>query len=129
FLADDAGVENARVRGQRIDGGIDADFSQGAREHGGRVEVSERRRWRGIGQVVGGNVNCLYRGDRAFLGGSDALLQFAHFCGEVWLVADGAGHAAEQRGNFRAGLGETEDVVDEQQRVGALFVAEIFGDG
>ena len=49
----------------------------------------------------------------------DAFLQFAHFGGQRRLVTDGAGHAAQQRGHFRAGLREAEDVVDEQQRVRA----------
>ena len=48
---------------------------------------------------------------------------------ERGLIADRAGHAAEQRRDFRVGLHETENVVDEEQHVLALFVAEIFGDG
>ena len=57
----------------------------------------------------------------------DALLQRAHVGGERRLIADGRGNAAEQRRHFRAGLGEAEDVVDEEQHVLAL-VAEILGD-
>ncbi len=64
-----------------------------------------------------------------FAGGGDALLQFAHFRGQVGLVADGGRHTAEERGDLRAGLCEAEDVVDEEQRVRAFDVAEIFGDG
>src|SRR5262249_44560965 len=45
------------------------------------------------------------------------------------LVADGGGHAAKECGDLGAGLGEAEDVVDEEQRVGAFFVAEVLGDG
>ena len=45
------------------------------------------------------------------------------------MVSDGAGGAAEQRGHFGAGLREPEDVVDEQQHILILFVAEVFGDG
>ncbi len=63
------------------------------------------------------------------LGAGDAFLQFAHFRGQRRLITDGAGHAAQQGRHFRTGLRETEDVVDEQQRVGAGFVAEIFGHG
>ena len=59
----------------------------------------------------------------------DAFLELAHFRGQRRLIAHGAGHAAEQRRHFRAGLGEAEDVVDEQQRVGAGFIAEILGHG
>ena len=91
--------------------------------------MSEGRGRRGIGQIVGRHVNRLHRRDRAFLGGGNALLQLAHFGGEVGLVSHGGGHAAQQRGYFRTGLGEAEDVVDEEQRVGTFFIAEVLGDG
>ena len=91
--------------------------------------MSEGRRRRGIGQVVGGHVNRLHRRDRALLGRSDALLQLAHFGGQVGLVSHGGGHAAQQRRDFRTRLREAENVVDEQQRVRAFFVAEVLGDG
>ena len=54
--------------------------------------------------------------------------KFAHFRRQVRLVAYGAGHAAQQRGDFGTRLRETENVVDEEQRVGAFGIAEIFGD-
>ena len=63
------------------------------------------------------------------LGGRDAFLQFADFRVQVRLITHGRRHAAQQRGNFRTGLHETENVVDEQQHVQMFFVAEIFGDG
>jgi len=52
----------------------------------------------------------------------------AHFGGEVGLVADGRRHAAEERGDLGAGLGEAEDVVNEEQGVGAFAVAEVLCD-
>ena len=45
------------------------------------------------------------------------------------LVADGRRDAAEERRHLGARLGEAEDVVDEEQHVLALFVAEVLGDG
>src|ERR1035441_6037713 len=50
--------------------------------------------------IVGVHVACVDGGDGALVGGGDALMQFAHFGGEVGLVADGGGHAAEEGGNF-----------------------------
>ena len=129
LLADDARRENARGGGQRIYGGVDAEFRQGTREHGGCVQVGERRGRRGVGQVVGGHVDGLHGGDGALLGGGDALLQLAHLGGEVGLVAYGGGHTTEEGGDLRTGLGEAEDVVDEEQRVRTFFVAEVLGDG
>ena len=58
-------------------------------------------------------------------GGGDALLELAHLVGQVGLVAHGRGHAAQQRGDLGARLGEAEDVVDEQQHVLVLNIAEV----
>ena len=82
-----------------------------------------------VGQIVRRHIDGLEGGDGAFLGRGDAFLQVAHFGGQGRLVADGAGGAAQQGGDFRAGLGEAEDVVDEQQHVLVLLVAEVLGDG
>ena len=89
-------------------------------------EGGGRRR---VGEVVGRHVDGLHRGDRALLRGGDALLQLAHLGGEGRLVADGGGDAAEERRHLGAGLGEAEDVVDEEQHVLPLLVAEVLGDG
>ena len=86
------------------------------RERGGR---------RGVGQIVRRDVNRLHGRDRAVLRGRDTLLQSAHFGGQRGLIADGGGHTAEKRGDFGAGLRETEDVIDEQKHVLMLHVAEI----
>ena len=51
----------------------------------------------------------------------------AHFGGQRRLITHGRRHAAQQCGDLAAGLREAEDVVDEQQRVGAGLVAEILG--
>src|ERR1019366_76677 len=96
---------------------------------GGGVEVGEGGGGGGVGVIVGGHVDGLHGGDRALVGGGDALLQFAHFGGQVGLVTDGARHAAEKRGNFRAGLGEAENVVDEEEHVLAFLIAEVLGHG
>jgi peptide chain release factor 1 len=91
------------------------------------VEMREGRGRRGIGQVVGRHVDRLHRRDRTLLGGGDALLQRSHLGRERRLVADRARHATEQRRHLGACLGEAEDVVDEEQHVLALLVAEVLG--
>ena len=50
-----------------------------------------------------------------------------HFVGQRGLIPHGRGHPAEQCGHLGSGLGEPEDVVDEQQHVLALLVAEELG--
>ncbi len=100
-----------------------------ARQHGGRVQVGECRRRRRVRDVVGGNVNGLHRGDRSLLGRRDALLKRAHLGAEGGLISDRGGHAAEQCRHLGARLGEAEDIVDEQEHVLPLFVAEVLGGG
>ena len=89
--------------------------------------MGERGRGRRVGQVVGRHVDRLHRGDRALVRRGDALLQRAHVGGERRLIAHGRRNTAQQRRHFGAGLGEAEDVVDEEQHVLAL-VAEVLGD-
>ena len=124
-----SGGKRAGVRRQRIHGGINAEFRDGAFQHDGRVQVRERRGRRGVGQVVGGHIHGLEAGDRTFLGRGDAFLEVAHFGGERRLITDGARRAAQQRGHFRTRLREAENVVHEQEHVLIFFVAEIFGHG
>ncbi len=116
-------------RRQRIDGRVDAELGNRARQVRRRVEMRERRRRRRVGVVVGGHVDRLHRRDRALARGRDALLQLAHLGEQRRLVADGRRHAAEQRRHFGTGLREAEDVVDEEQHVLVFGVAEVLGDG
>src|SRR5260370_40592982 len=116
-------------RGQRIHRWIDAQFGDRALQNYGRIQVGERRGRCRISQVVRRHVHGLERSDGAFLGGGNAFLEGAHLAGQGRLVAHGAGRAAKQSRNFRASLREPENVVDEEQHVLILFVAEIFGNG
>jgi peptide chain release factor 1 len=56
-------------------------------------------------------------------------LQLAEVDGERRLVADRGGHAPEEGGHFRTGLGETKNIVDEDQNVLLLFVPEVLSNG
>ena len=128
-LADDLWRQDRRRRRQRVDGRVDAQRGDLTAQLGGGVEEGERGERRRVGVVVGGHVHGLQRGDRAATGRRDALLQLAHLVGERRLVAHRRWHTAEQRGHLRTGLHETEDVVDEQQHVLVLHVAEVLGHG
>jgi peptide chain release factor 1 len=55
----------------------------------------------------------------------DAFLEQTHLVSQVWLVTHCGWHTAEQRGNLRTCLSETEDVVDEQKHVLLLNVTEV----
>src|ERR1700676_1110780 len=128
LLADDERGEHARRRVERVHRRIDAFFRNRAVQNGGGVQMRERGGRRRVGQVVGRHIDRLHRGDRALVGGGDAFLQRAHVGGERRLIAHRRRDTAEQRGDFRAGLRETEDVVDEEQHVLAL-IAEMLGHG
>src|SRR4051812_31994339 len=91
-LADDLGRQDPARRRQRVDGRVDAERRDLAGELGGGVEVGERGERGRVGEVVGGHVDRLQRGDRPALGGGDALLQLAHLVGEGGLVTHGRGH-------------------------------------
>ena len=82
---------------------------------------------RRVGQVVGGNVDALDGRDGPLVRGGDPLLQFAQVRGQRRLVTDGGGHAAQERRNLGAGLGEPEDVVDEEKHVLPFHIAEVLG--
>src|SRR5207253_3102590 len=104
LVAENTRVENARRGRERIDRRIDAQLRNRARQVRRRIEMRERRRRRGIGVVVGRDVNGLDRRNGTFLRRRDALLELAHFREQRRLIADRGRHAAEQRGHFRAGL-------------------------
>ena len=113
------------VERQRVHRRVDALLRDRAGELRRRVQVGERGGRRRVRVVVGGHVDRLHRGDRPAAGGGDPLLQLAHLVGQRRLVAHRRGHAAQQRRDLRAGLGEPEDVVDEEQHVLVLLVAEV----
>ena len=126
LVRDDPRLERAGERVERVDRRVDPLLHDRPRQHRRGVEVGERVRRRRVGEVVGRHVDRLHRRDRAGARRGDALLELAHLGRQRRLVADGARHAAEQRGDLGARLDEAEDVVDEEQRVLAL-VAEVLG--
>ncbi len=121
LVGDDPGLERAGGRVERVDGRVDPLLHDRARERRRRVEVGEHVRRRRVGEVVGGDVDRLDRGDRALARRGDPLLELAHLGRERRLVADGARHPAEERRDLGAGLHEPEDVVDEEEDVLALL--------
>lgn len=62
-------------------------------------------------------------------GRGDALLQQTHLVSQVRLVTHGGRHAAQKGRHLRTGLGVTEDVVDEEEHVLLLHIAEVLRHG
>src|SRR5438045_1536767 len=94
LLPDDPRLQCARGRPERVHRRIDPFLDDAAVEHGGRVEVRESVRRSRVGEVVGGHVDRLHRGDRARACRGDALLQLPHLGRKRRLVADRARHPA-----------------------------------
>ena len=124
-----ARVHRARGGVERVNGRENPKLRDGAIEHRGGVQMCEGRRGRRVGQVVGGYVDGLHRGDRTLLGGGDTFLQRAHIGGQRRLIAHRRRDAAQQRGHFSAGLRKAEDVINKEQHVLALLITEIFRHG
>ena len=78
--------------------------------------------------VVGGHVDGLERDHVAVPGGGDALLELRQVGGERRLVADARRHAPEQARHLHAGLHVAVHVVDDEEHVAPLDVAEVLGD-
>lgn len=53
----------------------------------------------------------------------------SHVSGQGRLVTDSGGDTSKQCGHFRTGLGETENVVDEQKHILTFLVTEVLGNG
>jgi peptide chain release factor 1 len=45
------------------------------------------------------------------------------------LISDSGGNTSEEGRHFRAGLGESENVVDEKEHILSLFISEVLGNG
>ncbi len=127
-LADEARIEQAGGRGERIDRRIHAFRRHAARQHDRGIEVAEDLGHRRIGEIVGRDIDRLDRGDRRSGNRGDALLEFGDLGGEGRLVADARRQPAEQSGHLAAGLHQAIDVVDQQKHVLVRRVAEVLGD-
>lgn len=119
-LSDDTGVQHTGLGVKRVDSGVDTQLRDTTRQHSGGVQVSEGGGRGGISQIVSRHVDGLDRGDGTLLGGGDTLLHTTHVDGEGGLVTDGRGDTTQQGRHLRTGLGETEDVVDEEKHCGTV---------
>lgn len=126
---DNSGVQHSRLGVQGVDGRVDTQLGDTSGQDGGGVQVGEGGGRGGIGQIVGGHVNGLDGGDGTLLGGGNSFLHGTHVGGKRGLVTDGGGDTTEQGGHFGTGLGESENVVNEQQDILTFLVSEVFGDG
>ena len=79
-----------------------------------------------IGEVVGRHVDGLHGRNRAGRRAANAFLQLSQFRAQRRLISESRRQPSHQARHFRAGLNETEHVVDQQQHVLTFVVSEVF---
>jgi hypothetical protein len=149
LLTDDTGVEHTRLGIQRIDSGVDTQLGDTTGQDSGGVQMGEGGGGSRISQIISGDVDSLDRGNGTLLGGGNTLLHTTHVDGEGGLVTDGRGNTTEKGRHLGTGLGETENVVNEEKHwrvelalqvqglvdslckltILTLLVTEVLGDG
>ena len=129
LLTDDSGVQHTGLGVEGVDGGVDTQLGDTSRQDGGGVQMGESGGRGRVGQIVSGHVNGLDGSDGTLLGGGNSLLHGTHVGGQGGLVTDGRRDTSQKGGHLGTGLGESENVVDEQQDVLTLLVSEVLGNG
>ena len=127
--SDDTGVKHTGSGVEGIDGRVDTELRNRAGKDGGGIQVSEGGGRGGIGKIIGRDVHGLDGGNGSLGSGGNTLLEPTHVSGEGGLVSDSRGDTSEKSGHLRTGLGEAEDVVNEEKHILALLVTEVLGDG
>jgi len=124
---DDVGVHNSGGGLEWVDSWVEAQLSNLSGKYGGGVQVGESGSWGWIGQVISWHIDSLDGGNGTLEGGGNSLLHSTHIGGEGWLVTDGRWNSTEKSGHLRTGLGESENVVDEEKHILALGISEVLG--
>ena len=114
---------------QRVDRRVDAQLGDSTVKYCRRIQMGEGGGRSRVCQVIGRDVNRLYRCDGSVLGGRDPLLQRTHLVGQRRLITYCGRHTAQQCRHLRTRLSESEDIVDEQEHVLFLFVTEVLRHG
>ena len=125
----DTRVEHTRLGVKGVDSRVDTELGNTTRQDGGGIQVSKGGGRGRVGQIVGWDIDGLDGGDGTLLGGSDTFLHATHISGEGRLVTDGGGDTTKEGGDLGTGLGEAENVVNEEQDVLAFLITEILCNG
>ena len=115
LLTDDTGVEHTGLGVEGIDSGVDTQLRDTTGQDSGGVQMGEGGGGGRISQIVSRDVDGLDGGNGTLGGGGNALLHLTHVDGESGLVTDGRGNTTEKSGHLGTGLGEAENVVNEEQ--------------
>jgi peptide chain release factor 1 len=78
-----------------------------------------------ISQIISRDVDSLDGSNGSLLGGGNTLLHTTHIDGESGLVTDGRGDTTQKGRHLGTGLGESENVVNEEKHILTLLVTEV----
>jgi hypothetical protein len=129
LLADNIDIQKSRLGIKRVDSGVDTQLGNTSGQDGGGVKMGEGGGGSRISQIIGGHVDGLDGSDGTLLGGGNSLLEGTHIGGQSGLVTDSGGNSTKQSGHLGTGLGESENVVNEEQHILTLLVSEVLGNG
>eukprot|EP01083_Nonionella_stella_P023190 64104_1 len=129
LLSDNTGVKHTRSGVKRIDSGVNSQLGNGTGKHSGGIQVSKGGGGGRIGKIIGRYVYGLYGGNGSLSGRGNTLLKGSHISGKGGLVSYSGRNTSKKGRYLRSGLGETENVVDEEQHILSLLVTEVLGNG
>lgn len=125
-LTDNTRVQHTRLGVQRVDSWVDTQLRDTTGKHSGGVQMGKGSGRSGISQIVSGDVDSLDGSDGSLLRGGDTLLHQTHVHGQSGLVSDRRWNTTEQSRDFRSGLSEAENIVDEEKHILAFLIAKVF---
>lgn len=115
LLTDDTGVKHTRGGVERVDSRVDTQLRDTTGQDSGGVQMGEGGGRGRVSQIVSRDVDGLDGGNGTLVGGGNTLLHTTHVDGKSGLVTDGRGDTTEKGGHLGTGLGETENVVNEEK--------------
>ena len=128
-ISEDEGIQHSGGRVEGIDSGVDTEFGKGTRQDSLGIQMGEGGSRGGIGQIISGYEDGLDGGNGSVSGSGNSFLEGTQISSEGRLVTDSGRDTSEKGRHFRASLGESEDVIDEQKHILVLFVSEVLSNG
>ena len=120
MLADDLHAQHARGGLQRIHGRIQSPLDVQAGERQDGIQMRKDGDHGRIGHVIRRHIDRFHRGDAGAPMRTDALMKLADLAGQRRLIAGFGRDPPQQGGELAARLGESKDVVHEQQDILSL---------
>mmetsp|Transcript_20622 Transcript_20622/g.35423 ORF Transcript_20622/g.35423 Transcript_20622/m.35423 type:complete len:548 (+) Transcript_20622:132-1775(+) len=129
LVSDHSGIKHTGGGVKRIDSGVDTQLSNGTGKHSGGIQVCEGGSGGRIRKIISRHVDSLDGGNGSLGSGGNTLLKPTHISGKSRLVTDSGRNTSQKGGHLRTGLGETEDIVNEEQHILSLLITEVLGNG